>query len=86
MNHLGLLYRLRSPKLDLGLTIHSTWLEDINKEKYSESERRQKREKSVYEDYGELIKKRPKIKELFEEYVYSNFIQQTSEAKFRQQK
>jgi len=79
-------YRLRSPKLDLGLTIHSTWLEDINKENYSESERRQKREKSVYEDYTELIKKRPKIKELFEECVYSNFIQQTSEVKFRQQK
>ena len=79
-------YRLRSPHLDLGLTIHSTWLEDINKEKYSENERRQKREKSVYEDYEELVKKRPKIKELFEEFVYSNFIEQTPEAKFRQQK
>ncbi len=78
-------YRLRSPQLDLGLTIHSTWLEEIDKEKYSESERRQKREISVYEDYRELIKKRPKIKELFEEYVYSNFIQQTSEAKLKEQ-
>ena len=79
-------YRLRSPQLDLGLTIHSTWLEEIDKEKYSESERRQKREKSVYEDYRELIKKRPKIKQLFEEFVHRQFIEQTPEAKLRRQK
>jgi len=79
-------YRLRSPHLDLGLTIHSTWLENINKEKYSENQRRQKREISVYEDYRESIKNRPKIKELFDDFVYSNFIQQTPEAKLRQQK
>ena len=79
-------YRLRSPFLDLGLTIHSTWLEEINTEKYSENQRRQKREISVYEDYSESIKNRPKIKELFEEFVYSNFIEQTPEAKLREQK
>lgn len=77
-------YRLRSPILDLGLTIHSTWLEEINKEKYSEDERLKKREMSVYEDYTELIEKRPKIKELFEEFVYSHFIEQTPEAKLKQ--
>ncbi|MEM9926947.1 MAG: carotenoid oxygenase family protein [Cyanobacteria bacterium P01_D01_bin.50] len=79
-------YRLRSPQLDLGLTIHSTWLQEIDKEKYSEEERRKKREVSVYEDYAKLIKKRPKIKELFEKFVYSNFIEQTPEAKVREQK
>lgn len=78
-------YRLRSPLLDLGLTIHSTWLQEINEEKYSEDERRKKREKSFDEDYGEFTKKRPKIKELLEE-VKPKFIEQTPEAKFRQQK
>ncbi|MGB6301188.1 MAG: carotenoid oxygenase family protein [Rivularia sp. (in: cyanobacteria)] len=85
-------YRLReasdneSPNIDIGLTIHSTWLQEINKEKYSEEERRKKRKISVYEDYEELINERPKVKELFEESVYSHFIKQTPEAKFRQQK
>ena len=85
-------YRLRrpsddkSPNINIGLTIHSTWLQEINKEKYSEEERRKKREISVFEDYEELINERPKVKELFEESVYSHFIEQTPEAKLRQQK
>ncbi|MBH8560715.1 carotenoid oxygenase family protein [Nostoc sp. CENA67] len=78
-------YRLRAPSdnssLNIGLTIHSTWLQEINKEKYTEDERRKKREISVYEDYRELIKdSNLQIKELFEEIIYPHFIQQTPEA------
>ncbi|BAZ52771.1 hypothetical protein NIES4103_54360 [Nostoc sp. NIES-4103] len=77
-------YRLRAPSdnssLNIGLTIHSTWLEEINKEKYTEDERRKKRQISVYEDYTELIKdSNLQIKELFEEIIYPHFIEQTSE-------
>ena len=91
-------YRLRAPSdnkslnIDIGLTIHSTWLREINKEKYSQDDRRKKREKSVYEDYHEdfnedyreLIKKYPEIKKLFETVIYPHFIDQTSEAEFLQ--
>ena len=80
-------YRLRVPSdkssLNLGLTIHSTWLEKINKERYPVSKRREKREKSVYEDYKELIEdSNEQIKELFEKVIYPHFIEQTPEAVF----
>ncbi|MBF2075082.1 MAG: carotenoid oxygenase family protein [Synechococcales cyanobacterium C42_A2020_086] len=54
----GPVCRLRhAEKLNLGLTLHSTWLSeaDFEQYRYSAAERRQKREKTVHEDYDEAV-------------------------------
>ena len=50
-------YRLSSPHLNLGLAIHSTWLQEIAPDKYSLKKRKQKRETSFDEDYGKYFRK-----------------------------
>ncbi|MDJ0797770.1 MAG: carotenoid oxygenase family protein [Calothrix sp. MO_167.B12] len=82
--HKNPIYRLSHPKLNLRFTIHSTWLPDINKGKYSEEIRHQKRE-SVYLDYEDLIRDgSAKTQKIFDEVVYPHFIEQTSEEELQE--
>ena len=78
------IYRLSSSTsepLNIALTIHSTWMVDINKGKYYDSKCRQEiRRKSVYEDYENRLKNANKVvHELFDDVVYDYFIQQVPE-------
>lgn len=50
-------YRLSSPHLNLGLAIHSTWLQEIDTQKYSQEELCEKRKISFDEDYGKYFRK-----------------------------
>ena len=78
-------YRLKSksePSLNLALTLHTTWLDSIEKAPNSDQERQARRKKSVEADYDKLIENKSGIiKELFHKIVYPYFIRQVSEDK-----
>jgi hypothetical protein len=76
------IYRLSHEELQLGLTIHSTWIPDIQNSQYSNAdERRKRRKQAVERDYKELVDRAwlPKKKELFNKVVYEGFTQQILE-------
>ena len=64
----GPLYRLSHPKLNIGLTIHSTWLSTLERPP-------ERTDYSVRKDYGEIVTKlnSPAITDLFEEFIYPAF-------------
>jgi carotenoid cleavage dioxygenase-like enzyme len=76
-------YRLSHAELELGLTIHSTWIPDLQRGKYPEAERQKIREESVKRDYEELLDRawlsKKKKKELFDMVVYEGYIRQVAE-------
>lgn len=70
----GPLCRLSHPQLNLGFTLHTTWLPPLAPEGTSPPTS----DYSVREDYEELIDQQPEatrgvIRELFENYVYPHF-------------
>lgn len=74
------IYRLSHPQVSLGLTIHSTWLSDVQVDKYSKSKRQEIRQQSLKRDYEDLINHKGGLaKQLFEEIISPCFIEQTSE-------
>lgn len=78
------IYRLSSSTnepLNMALTIHSTWMSDINQGNYQDSKCRQEiRKKSVYDDYKDRLTNANKVvHELFDDVVYDYFIQQIPE-------
>ncbi|WP_019498717.1 carotenoid oxygenase family protein [Pseudanabaena sp. PCC 6802] len=77
------IYRLSHEELQLGLTIHSTWIPNLQRDKYSEAERQQLREDSVRRDYEELVDRAclsgRKKRELFDTVVYEGYIRQVAE-------
>jgi carotenoid cleavage dioxygenase-like enzyme len=75
------IYRLSFDDLQLGLTLHSTWLPDLQSGKYTEDERKKIRQTSVEQDYKELVDRSwlPKKKELFNKVVYDGYIRQIPE-------
>jgi Retinal pigment epithelial membrane protein len=75
-------YRLSHPEIDLGLTIHSTWIPTIEFGKYSQVERAAMRTATLDRDYNPVVQSKifPHTKTLFKEVVYPHYINQTSEA------
>ena len=71
----GPLCKLKHPKLDFGLTLHSSWMPDISQLKISDDEARSIRRHAVHKDYQELVDRidNPDIKQLFNEEIYKNF-------------
>jgi hypothetical protein len=83
------IYRLSSRPdaqycLNLAMTIHSTWLQDIHPGKYTAEERQKKREESLEKDYQDVVQKSkcPAVQELFNDIVFPGFKQQLSEEEF----
>ena len=76
------IYRLSHPDINLGLTIHSTWIPQIQFGKYPEAERQNMRRKTLDRDYNPVVQSKlfPHTKTLFREVVYPHYINQTSEA------
>ncbi|WNZ25451.1 hypothetical protein HJG54_23070 [Leptolyngbya sp. NK1-12] len=88
--HQGPICKLHHPAqpLNLGATLHSTWLsaDEFATYRYSEQERLHRREQSVKQDYQEAVviaesRGKQRIKDLFETIIYPHFVAQTSEAK-----
>ncbi|ABW27519.1 carotenoid oxygenase family protein [Acaryochloris marina] len=71
--HQGPLYRLSHPQMNIGVTIHATWLSEL----HSPPERED--DYSVEKDYTDKLKKiepssyKEKVKDLFERDVYPHF-------------
>jgi Retinal pigment epithelial membrane protein len=76
------IYRLSHPAINLGLTIHSTWIPTIQVGKYPKSTRQAMRKATLDRDYNPVVqsKIRAHTKTLFSEVVYPHYINQTSEA------
>jgi hypothetical protein len=76
------IYRLSHPDINLGLTIHSTWIPEIQFGKYPEAERQAIRKATLDRDYHPVVQAKifPHTKTLFKEVVYPHYINQTSEA------
>ncbi len=76
------IYRLSHPDINLGLTIHSTWIPEIQVGKYSQAEREAMRKATLDRDYNPIVQAKifPLTKDLFRDIVYPNYINQTSEA------
>lgn len=76
------IYRLSHPNINLGLTIHSTWIPKIQVGKYSAAERQAMRKATLDRDYNPVVQAKifPHTKTLFREVVYPHYINQTSEA------
>ncbi|MBD2234902.1 carotenoid oxygenase family protein [Phormidium tenue] len=85
------IYRLSAPSahqpLNLALTLHTTWMEDIHGEsqqqRYADiNVRRKLRRESVQQDYESRLKKAKLVtRKLFDEIVYGYFVEQISEVK-----
>jgi hypothetical protein len=75
------IYRLSHPDINLGLTIHSTWIPEIQVGKYPEAERQAMRKATLDRDYNPVVQAKifPHTKNLFREIVYPCYINQTSE-------
>jgi hypothetical protein len=76
------IYRLSHPDISLGLTIHSTWIPELNIGKYPEAERQAMRKATLDRDFNPLVQAKifPHTKTLFKEIVYPHYVKQTSEA------
>jgi hypothetical protein len=80
------LYKLAHPRLNFGLTIHSTWLSELQKYRIKTGalteDTQSIRRKSVSEDYEELIenfpesKNFPELKKFLRENAIEEFITQ----------
>jgi Retinal pigment epithelial membrane protein len=77
------IYRLSHPDINLGLTIHSTWIPTIEFGKYPEAERQAMRKATLDRDFNPVVQAKifPHTKTLFREVVYPHYINQTSESK-----
>jgi Retinal pigment epithelial membrane protein len=75
------IYRLSHPDINLGLTIHSTWIPTIQFGKYSVAERQAIRTATLDRDFNPVVQAKifPHTKTLFREVVYPHYINQTSE-------
>ncbi len=76
------IYRLSHPDINLGLTIHSTWIPHIQVGKYPLAVRQAMRKETLDRDYNPVVQSKifPHTKTLFSEVVYPHYINQTSEA------
>jgi hypothetical protein len=76
------IYRLSHPDINLGLTIHSTWIPTIQFGKYPAAERQAMRQATLDRDYNPIVQAKifSHTKTLFREVVYPHYIKQTSEA------
>jgi Retinal pigment epithelial membrane protein len=76
------IYRLSHPDINLGLTIHSTWIPTIEFGKYSQAEREAMRKATLDRDFDPVVQAKifPHTKTLFQEVVYPHYVKQTSEA------
>jgi hypothetical protein len=76
------IYRLSHPNINLGLTIHSTWIPTIQFGKYPEAERQAMRKATLDRDFNPVVQAKifPHTKTLFSEVVYPHYIAQTTEA------
>jgi Retinal pigment epithelial membrane protein len=76
------IYRLSHPDINLGLTIHSTWIPHIQVGKYPLAVRQAMRQETLDRDYNPVVQSKifPHTKTLFSEVVYPHYINQTSEA------
>ena len=76
------IYRLSHPDINLGLTIHSTWIPTIQFGKYTPAERQAMRKATLDRDYNPVVQAKifPHTKNLFSEVVYPHYVEQTSEA------
>jgi hypothetical protein len=76
------IYRLSHPDISLGLMIHSTWIPEIQPDKYPKAKREELRKETLDRDYYPIARSKigPHIKNLFDEIVYPHYINQTSEA------
>ncbi|WP_373543892.1 carotenoid oxygenase family protein [Chamaesiphon sp.] len=76
------IYRLSHPAINLGLTIHSTWIPTIEFGKYPAAERQTIRKATLDRDFNPIVQAKifPHTKDLFREIVYPHYINQTSEA------
>lgn len=86
----GPICKLHHPDLNLGLTLHSTWLSEQEFERCcyaTASERRERRSRSFEIDYAARIQQgnwinnlqQGRLAEFFNGYVIDHFVQQTSE-------
>jgi Retinal pigment epithelial membrane protein len=77
------IYRLSHPDISLGLTIHSTWIPELQVGKYPAAERQAMRKATLDRDYNPVVQAKifPHTKTLFKEIVYPHYVNQTSEAK-----
>jgi hypothetical protein len=75
------IYRLSHPDISLGLTIHSTWIPELQLGKYPEAERQAMRKATLDRDYNPVVQAKifPHTKTLFKEIVYPHYVNQTSE-------
>ena len=80
------IYRLSHPDINLGLTIHSTWIPEIQVGKYSQAEREAMRKATLDRDYNPIVQAKifPLTKDLFRDIVYPHYINQTSEPELEQ--
>lgn len=76
------IYRLSHPNINLGLTIHSTWIPEIQVGKYPAAERQAMRQATLDRDFNPIVQAKifPHTKTLFREVIYPHYINQTSEA------
>jgi Retinal pigment epithelial membrane protein len=76
------IYRLSHPNINLGLTIHSTWIPEIQVGKYPEAERQAMRKATLERDYNPIVQAKifPHTKTLFREVISPHYVKQTSEA------
>ena len=76
------IYRLSHPDINLGLTIHSTWIPTIQFGKYLPAERQAMRKATLDRDFNPVVQAKifPHTKTLFQEVVYPHYVAQTSEA------
>ncbi|AFY95833.1 carotenoid oxygenase family protein [Chamaesiphon minutus] len=76
------IYRLSHPDINLGLTIHSTWIPTIQFGKYAEAERQAMRKNTLDRDFNPVVRAKifPHTKTLFRDVVYPHYIKQTTEA------
>jgi carotenoid cleavage dioxygenase-like enzyme len=81
-------YRLSHPSVNLGLTIHSSWLsiEQFNRTRstYSVEHRADLRKQFLDQDYLGSIQNSTTLKKLFDTIIYPHFIQQTSAKDFEE--
>ncbi len=76
------IYRLSHPDINLGLTIHSTWIPTIEFGKYPAAERQAMRTATLDRDFNPVVQAKigNHTRDLFREVVYPHYVNQTSEA------
>jgi hypothetical protein len=76
------IYRLSHPDVNLGLTIHSIWIPEIQEGKYPQAQRQAMRQATLDRDFNPVVAAKifPHTKTLFREVVCPHYVNQTTEA------